>query len=466
MLPKLFARPHRHCLTLGSRDPWGFLPYRIDLSTFKTHLYCCGRSGSGKSKFLQSIFCELASKGHGCGLIDPHSDLANDCLAYLLAHRAPAYLAKPFLQEPANLARVVYVDLSRTDYLIPCNVLLSSYATPYEVAKNVWEAFRRAYPHSLEEAPRADQIMRNGAVVLIENRLSLVEMPRLLTDEDFRTPLLANVTDPLVGSFFRDEFNRWPPKDRHLMINPVLNKVTDFLFTPSVRYALGAAENRLDMRRILDEGRILIIDLGGFNDDATRRLLGSLILTSLERAAFSRRAQTEAERRPYYFLIDEFPSFLSKDPTTIARILSEARKYRLHLGLGHQTLSQLPGERLQGALENAKLKVIFGTGRQTAETISRAVFAPDTSKVKHEVPDEGQRPRTHPVFESLLEQYENIIQKMQNLRPREILVQPTEESPLIQLRTPTVYDYPASREYLEQLKRHLVQRDGIPVAMG
>ena len=161
-------------------------------------------------------------------------------------------------------------------------------------------------------------------------------------------------------------------------------------------------------------------------------------------------------------MVDEFPLFCARDQTSLARILSECRKYRLHLGLAHQTVTQLPGARIQGALENAKLKVVFGTGRQTAEAIVKELFMPDPKAVKHEVEDETAKERTHPVFDPLLEQFEGFTQTIQRLRQRRVLLKLPEEERVLHVRIPKVPRSQVPSTHLEQVKQWLAQRVGKP----
>jgi hypothetical protein len=442
---------------LGNSGLWGLWKTSIPLADLQTHLYAVGSSGQGKSKFLQHLLFELTTHGWGCGVLDPHSDLATDLLGQLASYPAKA----PWLAQRENQQRVVVLDAARSDYILPANILKSSCSTPYEIAENVVEAFRRVWPETLAEAPRFAQIMRNTILVLASRGLSLLELEPFLTDATFRKRLLTGFPDPLVISFFEQQYNRWG-RDQLLFAAPVLNKVSAFLFKPQVRLMLGATENRLDFRQMIDSGKVLMIDLGGFKDEETQRLLGSLFLTSLEQAAFSRRHQQPAARRPFFCMIDEFPLFCSRDSTSLARILSECRKYRLHLGLAHQTISQLPTERLQGALENAKLKVIFGTGRQTAEAIVKELFLPNPQAVKHTVQDEAAQARSHPLFDPLLEQFEMFIQTIQRLRRQQVLVKLPDAERVLHLHTPTIPPARVQRHEVEQLKSKLIQQLGVP----
>jgi hypothetical protein len=436
------------------RHGWFNQPVPLDLATFNSHVYVVGASGQGKSKFLQQLLFQLAVLGHGCGVFDPHADLASDLLAQLASYPTPAWLS-----HPANRDRVIYLDPSRTDYLIPCNILKSSCSTPYEVAENVVEAFRRVWPETLTGAPRFAQILRSAALTLSLNGLSLLELEPLLTDKAFRMRLLATTPDPLVVTFFTQQYDKWG-REQAIFASPVLNKVSAFLFKPQVRLMLGANENRLDFRRIIDEGKVLIVNLGGFHDEETQRLLGALLITALEQATFSRSNQAPAKRRPFFCMIDEFPLFCSRDQTSLARILSECRKYRLHLGLAHQTITQLPGQRIQGALENAKLKIVFGTGRQTAEAIVKDLFLPNPKAIKHEVTDTQAQDRTHPVFDPLQEQLEGFTQLIQKQPRQHVLVKVPEHEDVIRARTPVVPTARITAEQLEAWKVYLVRTWG------
>jgi hypothetical protein len=444
-------RPHtRPQLTLGRYGPLNLLTCRLPLDSFDTHMYVVGKTKKGKSKFLEHTALQLITMGQGCGLLDPHSDLADDLLAYLA----------PYLNDKNHRDRVIYFEPGRDDYLLPFNVLDVPYE-PYTVAQNVLEAFRRTWPESLREAPRFANIVLAALLVLIENQLTLVEMPRLLTDREYRETLLARTTNPEAVHFFQERYDRWG-REGPLMVESVLNKVGAFVINPRLRLILGQGENRLPFRQIMDGQKVLICDLGRV-DGETRRLLGSLLVTGLEQAAFSRKDLPREGRQPFFFLIDEFQDYCANEGSvqTLARILSECRKFGLHLGLAHQTLSQLGGGRLQGALENAQIKVIFGTGRETARALVEELFVPDIEKIKHQVDDPAQRERTHPTFASLSEQWERFTQLAQRLPRRQILVHLPEHNQARRLRTVTVPKKTITGETLETLKQSLARHSGV-----
>lgn len=457
---RTFLDPSHMKIRIGSRDFFGLIPLYLSLRRFNTHMYVVGASGQGKSKFLQHVLFELATKGHGCGVFDPHSDLASDLLAQLAAYPSK----KAWLSQPQNYRRVLYLDPSREDYVVPCNILRNSFCSPYEIAENVVEAFRRVWPDSLSEAPRFAQILRNAVLVLIANDLTLLELEPLLTNKAFRMRMLQKVNDPQVASFFTQQFDAWGKREQPLFISPVLNKISAFLFKPQVRLMLGANDNYLDFRQIIDKGKVLILNLGSFKDESTQRLLGSLFLTNLEQAAFSRSNLRSSARQPFFCMLDEFPLFCARDSTVLARILSECRKFKLHLGLAHQTITQLPNERIQGALENAKLKIVFGTGRQTAESIVKDLFMPNLRAVKHEVRDAEAQERTHPVFDPMLEQFERFTQMIQRLRRRKALVKLPERERVYRLSVAKVPQVRLRAERLEEIKKALAKMVGKPCA--
>jgi DNA helicase HerA-like ATPase len=431
-------------LILGQYGPGWLLRYRLPLDEFDTHMYIVGKTKKGKSKFLEHITYQLITQGQGCGLLDPHADLADDLLASLKAQIEAGGLG----------GRIIYFDPSRKDYLLPFNVLASPWE-PYTVAQQVLEAFRRTWPESLREAPRFANIVLAATLALIENRLTLVEMPRLLTDAAYRQALLQQVSDPEVVRFFQTRYDRWG-REQAMIVESVLNKVGVLVINPTLRLILGQRKNALPFRRIMDEGKVLICNLGR-TDGESRRLLGSLIVTGLEQAAQSRQDEPLAARKRFYLVMDEFQDYVVQEGSaqTLAQILSECRKFGLHLILAHQNHSQL-SDRLQGALENAQIKVIFGVGRQTAQSLVAEVFWPELGGAEGRTARQGGP--------TLAEQWEQFSQQAQKLGRREILVQLPEREGVRRLRTCTVPQTQCDAAQLERLRKQLARQSGRSVA--
>lgn len=445
-LPWLLRDPIR----LGRVGLLGALPYAIPCAARATHLYVIGTTGQGKSKFLESLLVNDIRAGRGCGLVDPHTDLARDTLSHLLS--------AGFFNQPGALERVVYFDPTRADYFIPFNVLKTP-AAPYALAQQVIEAFRRTWPQALEEAPRFANIALAALLVLIKTGQSLVDMARLLTDRDYRDHLLSQVRDPQLIEFFHTRFDKWG-REGPLMIESTLNKVSAFCFNPHLRRLLGAADNRLDFRRIMDEGQVLLVDLGNC-DGETRRLVGSLIVTGMEMAALSRK-DPHRDRRPFYLFLDEFQDFCAGDGAakTLAQILSECRKFGLHLHLAHQTLGQVQ-HRIASALGNVGIKVVFAVDREDAEVMARKLFTMDTDEIKHDAQTETQ----HPLFSPLSEQWERAVAAIQELRPRHALVK-LRGRKVAYIETEHIRRYRATPETIDELISRLARAHGVPAHQG
>ena len=399
-------------LVLGRGGPWRVHPLvQLPQAARSGHMYVVGKTGKGKSKFLQSCLFQDVLAGRGCGVIDPHADLVSDLLWLLEQQGAFA--------DGAQQARIVYVNPAQRDHIIPFNVLATP-GEPYEIAQNVIEAFRRTWPDSLGEAPHFSNVMLYTLLLLIRVRLTLVDMPRLLVDADFRDGLLERAGDPELTAFFHQRFDEWG-RQAAVMKESTLNKVTALTMNPHLRLMLGQRANRLDFRAIMDQGQVLLADLGHC-DEESQRLIGSLITTGIEQAVFSRHNTAASERRPFYLYIDEFQDFAASSGSvkTLSKILSGARKFGLHLTLAHQNLSQL-SERMKGAvIGNVWTKVLFGVSEDDAHEFARFVGLGtiDPQAIKREAPTETQ----HPVYAPLAEQWHAWATVLANQRPRQAVV--------------------------------------------
>jgi hypothetical protein len=253
-------------------------------------------SGKGKSKLLEYCLYQDIAAGRGCGMIDPHSLLVDDLLRLLITRNV---LANPDLRH-----RLIYVDPARTDYVIPFSVLATQAEHPYDIAAAVLEAFRRTWPECLREAPHFSNVVTAALVVLIENDPTLMHMPRLLTNSEFREQCLERVSDGNVVEFFHDRYDRWG-REAPLMRESTLNKIGAFSLNPRLKLMLGQKANHLDFRAIMDEGKILLLDLGR-SDGETNRLIGSLVVTGLELAMRQRQ-----NRALWNLTVDEFAGYVA-----------------------------------------------------------------------------------------------------------------------------------------------------------
>lgn len=419
-LPKIFS--HREDdLVLGRTGKYSFFPqFRISAQSRRFHTYVVGLTGRGKSKFLQNCLVQDAMSGRGCAVIDPHGDLAKDVLGSLVD--------KGFFTDEESVDRLIYVAPRRRDYIIPFNVLArpDQETETYEIAQRVISAFMRAWSRTLLEPPRFQQIMRASLAVLIETGETLCSLYRLLTDDDFREEKLALISDPKVSadchSFFRNEFDRWG-RERPHMIGSTTNKISALTDNPSIYYMLSQKENALDIRKIMDEGKVLLVDLGDC-DDETKRLLGTLIVTGFEQAALSRSRISIEDRKAFYLYVDEFQDFVCNPGAaeTFSQMLSQVRKYGLHLTLANQSIAQLSAG-LQTALGNAQTIVTFRISRADAEALARMLGRVDSEEIKRD----GQTPNQHPIFSPISEQWESFAQHLMSQAIRQCTVKTADD---------------------------------------
>ncbi|MCL5428310.1 MAG: type IV secretory system conjugative DNA transfer family protein [Chloroflexi bacterium] len=391
---------------LGQMGNFPFAPkYVLKEKHRPSHMYVIGLTGMGKSKFLEHCIYQDIVNGRGCGVIDPHSDLIDDLLS-LLDQRG--FLYKPEIRE-----KIIYLDPSRTDRVTPFNVLrLGEGESSYDLASSILEAFRRAWPESLREAPHFSNLMMASLITLIENDLTLVDMPKLLADEEFRENCLERVRNQSVLEFFHDRYDRWG-RETPTLIESSLNKVSAFTLNPRLNAMLGQQENHLDFREIMDEGKVLLVSLGKV-DVETNRLLGNLITTGLEREMRSRK-----NRQLWNLTIDEFANYVANDGSakTLATVFSEGRKFGLGLTVAHQDIGQL-SQRMLGAISNVYTKVIFGIGRLDAEYFGKTIGFVDPEEVKRSARHANQ----YELFSSLSEQWEKWIQALRFQAPRQMSI--------------------------------------------
>lgn len=428
-------------LILGQTVKFAPLYYRIPASHRRAHTHVIGVSGMGKSKLLEHLCFQDIAAGMGCGLIDPHSLLVDDLLKSLITQKV--------LDNPEICDRLIYVDPAREDYIIPFNVLATP-DRPYAVATSVLEAFRRTWPDSLKEAPHFTNIMFHALLVLIQTKCTLMDLPRLLVDKEFRETLLICANQSELTSFFHDRYDQWG-RDGAVMRESTLNKVTALSINPYLKLMLGQKENHLDFREIMDEGKILLVSLGNA-DPETRHLIGSLFVTGLELAMRRRK-----KRSLWNLTIDEFSGYVASEGSaeTLEHVLSEGRKFKMSMTVAHQTLSQL-NQSMIGALANVATKIIFGIGRHDAEFFAKVIGRVDPEAVKRD-------PKTitqHEVFSSLLEQWEQWVDALRFQKPRQVTVS-TQDGKVVSLWTANIPAYSATDEDVATIQGRSLSRFGI-----
>ena len=327
------------------------------------HMYLVGKTGTGKSTALETMIRQDLARGEGFCLIDPHGDLVERIAAAVPERRRPdvLFLDAPDPHQPFGVNPLRHVAPGRRP--LAAGGLL-------EVFKKSWD--------SRSWGARLEHIMRNAILALLDYPdATLSDILRLLSDRPFRKQVLECVENPEVRAFWLRDYENWPPRLRLEAIAPLQNKVGAFLSDPRLARMLTEPERTLHIRKMMDEGKVLLVNLsrGEMGDDSAS-LLGGLLVTTIALAAFSRAEIPEATRRPFFLYIDEFQNFATRTLPTMA---SELRKYGVGLVLAHQYLAQLEPEVRHAVLGNVGTLVVFRVGPEDASVFAREFepkFAP------------------------------------------------------------------------------------------
>lgn len=321
----------------------------------RRHMYLIGKTGMGKSTVLENMIIDDIRAGHGVAVIDPHGDLAEKVIEFIPDNR---------------IKDVIYFNPADIDYPIAFNVV--EQVEPHLrhlVASGLIGVFQKLWADSW--GPRLEYILRNAILAILDYPGStLLGVVRILSDKNFRKKVVSNIKDPVVKAFWEKEFASYADKFASEAVSPIQNKVGQFLSTAFMRNIVGQISSSLDMRKIMDEGKILIMNLskGRIGEDNSA-LLGAMMITKIQLAAMSRVEIPENERRDFYLYIDEFQNF-STD--SFANILSEARKYRLCLVMAHQYIEQLEDKNSKvkaAVFGNVGTMIVFRVGAADAEEL-------------------------------------------------------------------------------------------------
>src|SRR6266446_5664670 len=335
-------------ILLGTYEPYSVGEQRHDPFFLDPaqHTYIIGASGSGKTHLLRNILIQMIARGDAVGFCDPHGDLAEELLDHI---------------PPERTKDVCYFNPADVRFPVAWNPLAS---IPPEHQDRVVEGIVAAFSNLFGKGwgYQTEHIVRNAIAALIAaENTSLLGIRRLLIDPTYRATLLKQVTDQTVRSFWYDEFEAWENKFRLQAIAPLQNKLGALFASPIARNILGQVQNRLDIRRLMDNRSIFIARLPkGIIGKHTSTLLGALLMTQFQQAALERASTPINGRIPFHLIMDEFQSFLTDEPEAFATTLAEARKYKLFLTLSHQFLAQIPDDELKHAvISNAGNLLIF-----------------------------------------------------------------------------------------------------------
>lgn len=338
---------------------------RITDNDRRRHMYVVGQTGVGKSNYLQEMAKKDALAGKGFCFIDPHGDAIEDILTAIPKERAEDVI----IFDPSDVERPIGINMLEYD---PAHPEQKTF-----VINEMIGIFDQLYDMKATGGPMFEQYMRNAMLLIMEHPESgstLMEIPKVLADEEFRRYKLAHCTNPIVRDFWMKEAEKAGGEASLANMVPyITSKLTTFISNDMMRPIIAQQKSTLNFRELMDSGKIVLINLSkGKIGEINARLLGMVIVGKILMAALSRVDIPEAERRDFYLYLDEFQNVTT---TSIAQILSEARKYKLVLILAHQFIAQLKEEISKAVFGNVGSLTVFRVGPEDAEFLEKQ-FAP------------------------------------------------------------------------------------------
>ncbi len=337
------------------------VPFGIKAKDRTRHMYIVGKTGMGKSTLLENMAVQDIKNGNGLAFIDPHGQTAETLLDYIPEERKND---------------VVYFAPFDTDYPISFNIMEDVGADKrHLVVSGLMSVFKKIWVDAW--SARMEYILSNTLLALLEYPDStLLGVNRMLSDKEYRMRVIENITDPAVKSFWVDEFLKYNERYMQEAGDAIKNKIGQFSSNPLIRNIIGQPHSSFDIREIMDQRKILIMNLSkGLVGEQNANLLGSMLTTRIYLAAMSRADNTPAQMEAapnFYFYVDEFQSFAN---ATFADILSEARKYKLNLTIAHQYIEQMEEEVRNAVFGNVGTIISFRVGPFDAEVLE-TIFTP------------------------------------------------------------------------------------------
>ena len=338
----------------------------------RRHTYILGRTGSGKSYLMGNMAIQDVINGEGLCVIDPHGDLIADILKYVPKERAEdVILFEPFdTERPIGLNMLEVDNDEQKDFVV----------------QEMISIFYKLVTDPAMLGPMFEHNMRNAMLTLMadsEHPGTITDIPRMFTDTEFQKYKIAKLKDPVVRAFWEKEMAKTSDFHKSEMLGYLISKVGRFVENSMMRNIVGQPKSGFNFRKIMDDGKILLVNLSkGRTGEINAKLLGLILVSKIQIAALSRADMPESERRDFYLYVDEFQNFITD---AFASILSEARKYKLNLIIAHQYLGQLQqtagshgaaSQDLRDAVfGNAGTLITFRTGAEDAEFLAKE-FSP------------------------------------------------------------------------------------------
>ena len=332
----------------------------------RRHLYIIGKSGSGKSVTIANLAKQDIQNGHGVCIVDPHGDLVEDLLEHVPKHRADDVI----IFDPSDIERPIGLNMLEAK---------SEDQKDFAVQEMI-SIFYKLFPPEMI-GPMFEHNMRNVMLTLmadLENPGTVIDIPRMFTDDSYVKKYLKKLKDPVVRAFWEKEMAKTSDFHKSEMLGYLISKVGRFVENEMMRNIMGQQKSGFDFRDVMDQKKILFVNLAkGKTGEVNAKLLGLIVVAKLQMAAMGRADMPEEERHDFFLYIDEFQNFITD---SISTILSEARKYRLDLILAHQYMGQLTDDKgktdvRDAVLGNAGTFMVGRIGPDDAEVLAKE-FAP------------------------------------------------------------------------------------------
>ena len=328
--------------------------YGIRRPDRRRHMYVIGKTGTGKSTMLANMAINDLRNNEGICFIDPHGDAIDILLNYIPANR---------------INDVIFFNPADSERTVKLNLFESSNVEHRElIASGIVSIFHKLYANSW--GPRLEHFLRNALLTLLQmENARLSDIIELFTDKEFRKKTLSQLEDPVLRNFWLGEFEPLQDRLKNEAVAPILNKVGQFVSSPLIRNVVNADRSSFSIEQIMDEGKILLVNLSqGMLGEDNATLLGAMLITKIQLAAMARVHIPEEQRRDFYLYVDEFQNFATE---SFNKILSEARKYRLNLILANQYIAQIPEEVQKAIFGNCGSMISFVMGSEDAQVFSR-----------------------------------------------------------------------------------------------
>ncbi len=337
------------------------VPFGIKAKDRQRHMYVIGKTGMGKSTLLENMAAQDIMNGEGMAFIDPHGSAAETLLEYVPEHRINdvVYFAPFDMDNPISFN--VMEDVGPDKRHLVVSGLMSTFK---KIWVDAWSA-------------RMEYILTNALLALIEYPdTTLLSVNRMLADKVYRDKVVNYIKDPAVKAYWTEEFANYTERFAADALPAIQNKIGQFTGNPLIRNIIGQPHSSFDIRKMMDEKKILIMNLSkGLIGETNANLLGSMLTTRIYLAAMSRAdlPVEQMKKMPnFYFYVDEFQSFAN---STFANILSEARKYHLNLIIAHQYVDQMEEDVRSAVFGNVGTTIAFRVGPFDAEVLE-TVFSP------------------------------------------------------------------------------------------